>query len=288
MAGLHVQVTQAADEQVIDPANIQTSIVLTIGSQTYTKNGESLTLDVPAYIAQDNRTMVPIRFITDGFGAITTWDDTLKRDTILFNGIQLEPIELGSLPNNMGTVVLKNDRLFVPIRYVSMCMGALVSWNAQARTVTLSMLKDGTDVFPVRMQEGYWYVGGGDFELDGVFDKGFSVTYQNISTNDTEVFKITDFTGDSAFYPPYFSGTVVGFNFYTTSVQRSDNFNTILDRLRTEVNQSYRVYINGERVTGKFGSSSHVNNVGYSFIFDRTYDVKDIQTIRIELGLPEN
>ena len=230
--------------------------------------------------------MVPIRFIADAFGAKITWDDTMKRDTIVFNGVQLEPIELGPLPNNMGTVVLKDDRLFVPIRYVSMCLGSLVSWNAQERTVTLSMLKDGTDIFPVRMFSGYWYVGGG--LIEGVLDKGFSVTYQNISTNDTEAFKITDFTGDSAFYPPYFSGTSVSISFYTTSVQMTDNFNAILDTLRTGVNQNYRVYINGERVSGKIGIWSHVNSVSYGFGFDKTYDVKDIQTIRIELGLPKN
>jgi len=50
-------------------------IVLQIDSTTAFVNSESKTLDVPAQII-DDRTMVPIRFVSETLGAEVTWDET--------------------------------------------------------------------------------------------------------------------------------------------------------------------------------------------------------------------
>lgn len=47
-------------------------ISLTIGVKTATRNGQSLTLDVPAQMLS-GRTMVPLRFISESFGANVAW-----------------------------------------------------------------------------------------------------------------------------------------------------------------------------------------------------------------------
>jgi hypothetical protein len=49
------------------------TVVFTIGSTTYTVNGESKTADVAPEIAND-RTMLPARFVAEAFGAVVGWD----------------------------------------------------------------------------------------------------------------------------------------------------------------------------------------------------------------------
>ena len=55
-----------------------TKIKLTINNKTATKNGEKVSLDVPAKII-NGRTLVPVRFIADCFGVDVKWDETAKR-----------------------------------------------------------------------------------------------------------------------------------------------------------------------------------------------------------------
>lgn len=50
-----------------------TTVVFTIGSTTYTVNGEAKTADVAPEIAND-RAMLPARFVAEAFGAVVGWD----------------------------------------------------------------------------------------------------------------------------------------------------------------------------------------------------------------------
>lgn len=50
-----------------------TTVVFTIGSATYTVNGEAMTADVAPEIASD-RTMLPARFVAEAFGSVVGWD----------------------------------------------------------------------------------------------------------------------------------------------------------------------------------------------------------------------
>ena len=50
-------------------------IVLTVGSERAIVNGTHVTLDTPPFIAPEtNRTLVPLRFVAESFGAEVTWD----------------------------------------------------------------------------------------------------------------------------------------------------------------------------------------------------------------------
>ena len=61
------------------------TIVMTIGADTYTLNGDEKTLDAPAYIA-NSRTMVPVRFIAEAFGSVVkpTYDQSGAVADIMF------------------------------------------------------------------------------------------------------------------------------------------------------------------------------------------------------------
>ena len=49
------------------------TISLQIGSNILTKNGENITLDVPAQLV-GGRTLVPARAVAESFGASVEWD----------------------------------------------------------------------------------------------------------------------------------------------------------------------------------------------------------------------
>ena len=49
--------------------NEQTTVVLTVGASTYQRNGETDTMDAPAYIV-NGRTMVPVRFVAEALGIV--------------------------------------------------------------------------------------------------------------------------------------------------------------------------------------------------------------------------
>jgi hypothetical protein len=116
-----------------------TVIKMNVGALQYTKNGQLMHFDVAPYIdAQASRTMVPIRFIAEGIGATVNWVDAEKTDYITLNGKTLSITVNKPLPNQMGTAVIKTDRLFVPIRYISEQLGATVGWDAATMGITIT------------------------------------------------------------------------------------------------------------------------------------------------------
>ncbi|WP_405158655.1 CotH kinase family protein [Paenibacillus sp. FSL H8-0283] len=54
------------------------TLVLKIGSSTATVNEETLEIDAPAII-QNSRTLVPVRFISEGLGLTVDWDQTAEQ-----------------------------------------------------------------------------------------------------------------------------------------------------------------------------------------------------------------
>jgi len=112
-------------------------ILLTIGDKVYTKNGIQYTNDVAPYISNDNRTMVPVRLISEALGAKVDWDDATRTVTITQNDKILQIIIDQSLPNGMGTAVIQDSRTFVPIRYISEQLGAAVYWHSDTEIVEI-------------------------------------------------------------------------------------------------------------------------------------------------------
>ncbi len=92
--------------------------------------------DVSPYIADGGRTLVPLRFIAEGFGAEVDWDDQAKLITI-----KLGEKEIKMSPGSADYTVdgksekldvpaeIKNDRTFVPLRAVAENLGKTVFWD---------------------------------------------------------------------------------------------------------------------------------------------------------------
>ena len=59
-----------------------TEVIIKIGEETATANGESVRLDVPAII-ENGRTLVPLRFVSEALGCQVGWEETEKRIDII-------------------------------------------------------------------------------------------------------------------------------------------------------------------------------------------------------------
>ena len=70
--------------QTIAATKSNTQVVLQIGSQTVYKNDSYVNIDVPAKIIND-RTMIPLRFISESFGAEVAWNSTTQVAEITLN-----------------------------------------------------------------------------------------------------------------------------------------------------------------------------------------------------------
>jgi len=73
-----------ADTQTVTAIKGDTTISLTVNNATANKNGEAVSLDVPAKII-NGRTLVPVRFVADCFGVNVEWDGIMQRVTLTSN-----------------------------------------------------------------------------------------------------------------------------------------------------------------------------------------------------------
>lgn len=82
---LGATVTWDGATRVVTIAKATTTVTLKIGNQEALLNGNPFTLDVPSVIVQ-NRTLVPLRFISEAMGADVDWDAKTRTVTVTSQG----------------------------------------------------------------------------------------------------------------------------------------------------------------------------------------------------------
>ncbi|WP_025691597.1 family 10 glycosylhydrolase [Paenibacillus zanthoxyli] len=107
-------------------------------------DGIPLASDVPPYITSKNVTMVPLGVISQGLGAQTGWSQSSKTVTIvkgsnelkLTNGKKTAMVNGASVSLD-NSVVIRQGRIMVPIRFVAENLGLQVVWNKAAKQISL-------------------------------------------------------------------------------------------------------------------------------------------------------
>ncbi|WP_126430027.1 copper amine oxidase N-terminal domain-containing protein [Brevibacillus marinus] len=106
--------------------------------------------DAQPYIDESNsRTMVPARFVSEALGYQVFWNEAQRKVVITktINGkgviVTLKEGENkaevdGKVVTFDAKAVIKNDRTFVPLRFVSESFGATVTWDEAQRLVTIT------------------------------------------------------------------------------------------------------------------------------------------------------
>ena len=121
----------------------RTKIVLQVGNRFALINNKSVELDSPPVIIK-GRTLVPLRFISEAFGADVQWNSVFKlifikmgkKEIILQIGVPYASVNNKKVTLDSAPVIIKGHTM-VPIRFITEALGASVSWDAHTRSVTI-------------------------------------------------------------------------------------------------------------------------------------------------------
>ena len=124
--------------------SVSNEVSFKVGEATYIVNGEEKTMDSAA-IVHDSRTMVPMKYAAEAFGAKVQWDkDT--RTAVITHGekviklpIDANIIYVGEEKIEMDTkAVVVEGRTMLPLAYIAQSLGLVTSWDGETKTVKIT------------------------------------------------------------------------------------------------------------------------------------------------------
>jgi len=88
---------------------------------------------------QEDRTLIPVRFIAEMLGADVDWYEPTREVTISIDGQSLT-FAIGEIAPGMDIPAqIIDDRTFVPLRFVAEHFGATVSFDSTTRGIEIVM-----------------------------------------------------------------------------------------------------------------------------------------------------
>ena len=124
-------------------AGITNEIILQVGAHEALVNDKPVSMDVPPRIL-DNRTMVPVRFLSEMMDATVLWDDATKRCTVIDGSHWIDLwLNEGSMVVDGQVValdappVLVEGRTLLPLRAVAESLRLTVNWEESTQVIQL-------------------------------------------------------------------------------------------------------------------------------------------------------
>ena len=204
--------------------------------------GEYLQTPVAPVII-DGRTMVPLRTVFEGIGAVVEWDNDTQTVTAK-KGKNIVKLQINSKEMSVNDEVkeidvpaqLINDRTMVPIRACSEAFGLDVEWNDHARLIRI---KQGISVVSEKHdRDGSWEKYQYDQNGDEIFYENSNGNWKRTKTictdNSVESYSEQD-NGETSFAKLYFNnfGELIKFSKSDgteTEYKYDDNGNCIYAR----------------------------------------------------------
>ena len=105
------------------------------GSQVYFPDGKP-------FVDENSRVLVPVRFVSQQLGAKVNWDAKNKKVTVIDGDknatltINSKQVTVNGVSKTLDTAaVVKNERTYVPLRFIGETFGAGVRWDSKVRIV---------------------------------------------------------------------------------------------------------------------------------------------------------
>ncbi len=152
LSNIEVVATDSAgntSKQIITVKYSKTTIIrLQVGNKAALINDVTFTLEATPTIVS-GRTMVPLRFVGEAFGAAFEYDAIFKIIDIDFNGQEIK-MQIGKKVAFVNGKEISLDvapyivsgRTLVPIRFISEVFGSNVTWDGTTKTVTIIYPKE--------------------------------------------------------------------------------------------------------------------------------------------------
>lgn len=132
-----VQKDAADDNSASEKSKV---IKLQIGSRIVNVDNEAVIYDAVPVIRND-RTLVPIRIVTETLGGKVDWNGVTKEVTLNIDGKEIK-MTIGKTLEKYGVApVIIDGRTFVPVRFVADELGATVAWDDATKTVTITKIE---------------------------------------------------------------------------------------------------------------------------------------------------
>ncbi len=180
-------------------------ISFSVGDSVLTINGENVEVEKP-YVVGDGVTLVPVRVITEAFGAKVGWVPETKTINLSYPDVEIV-LQIGNLiadvngkAENLLAVpeLSKNGFTMVPLRFISENFGADVGWDNATKRITVtkqalsgeqSIIGSSTDA--ARIGDSY-YGWSMDNSADmSLTDRSFDESEMEFSFNDKNTVDVT-------------------------------------------------------------------------------------------------
>ncbi len=122
---------------VADPSKYD-QVELKVNDKNVSLNGTSGELDAAPVIV-NSTTYVPVRVISEGIGATVSYEPTTKTAIIDMNGTVVK-FSMDET-NDAQKPMIVNDRMLIPVRFVSESLGANVNWFESDKTIQVVKTK---------------------------------------------------------------------------------------------------------------------------------------------------
>ncbi|MCL6560827.1 MAG: phosphodiester glycosidase family protein [Firmicutes bacterium] len=171
-----------------------------IGESFYITNDQKVDMDVVPYVDQNDRTLVPLRFLAYALGVPESgvqWDEKTQTATITADGITLKftvgsnAYTVNGVKKTMDTSpVIAGGRTMLPARFVAEALGYSVAWEPAARAVLIGTPEnlppppqDGDYSWTVRYEQKEVWISTGTKTAD--------LIYVNMNNPDVEIKPVT-------------------------------------------------------------------------------------------------
>ena len=120
-------------------------IIFSVGDDTLLINGESVKVETAPYVVGEGTTLVPVRVITEAFGAKVGWDGETRTVTLKYPDVNIvlqigNPIAEvnGEAVTLLAAPELPDGRTMVPLRFISENFGADVGYDEATRGISVT------------------------------------------------------------------------------------------------------------------------------------------------------